>query len=136
VIAADITSTLVLIFALIAKMKLRAGYTDAIGTDLGIVGSAETEKALPKFSVRMLQGGGCQFVKLTFTNTITWASILRAGAAPACASSSPSTPKALMKTSARWSPQPPEVREYRMRLWDKVTPNGDWTDVVKVTVSP
>ena len=29
-----------------------------------------------------------------------------------------------------------EVREYRMRFWDKGTPNGDWTDVVKVTVSP
>jgi hypothetical protein len=30
----------------------------------------------------------------------------------------------------------PEVREYRMRFWDKGTPNGDWTDVTKVTVSP
>ena len=30
----------------------------------------------------------------------------------------------------------PEVREYRARYWDKGTPNGDWTDVVKVTVSP
>ena len=33
-------------------------------------------------------------------------------------------------------PGTPEVREYRMRFWDKGTPNGDWTDVVKVTVSP
>ena len=23
----------------------------------------------------------------------------------------------------------PEIREYRMRFWDKGTPNGDWTDV-------
>ena len=30
----------------------------------------------------------------------------------------------------------PEVREYRMRFWDKGTPNGDWTDVSSVTVSP
>ncbi|WP_461784857.1 hypothetical protein [Prosthecobacter sp.] len=30
----------------------------------------------------------------------------------------------------------PEFREYRMRFWDKGPPNGDWTDVVKVTVSP
>jgi hypothetical protein len=47
---------------------------------------------------------------------------------------------------ARWccppSPRPllvagqPEVRECRMRFWDQGTPNGDWTDVVKVTVSP
>lgn len=30
----------------------------------------------------------------------------------------------------------PEVREYRMRFWDKGAPNGDWTDVRRVTVSP
>ena len=30
----------------------------------------------------------------------------------------------------------PEVREYRMRFWDKGTPNGDWTPVQKQTVSP
>ena len=30
----------------------------------------------------------------------------------------------------------PEVREYRMRFWDKGTPNGDWTDIVRITVSP
>jgi hypothetical protein len=30
----------------------------------------------------------------------------------------------------------PEVREYRLRFWDKGTPNGDWCDVVKITVSP
>ena len=29
----------------------------------------------------------------------------------------------------------PEVREYRLRFWDKGTPNGDWTPVQKVTVS-
>jgi hypothetical protein len=40
--------------------------TEAIGTDLGIVGSEATEKALPKFITEMLQGAGCQCVKLTF----------------------------------------------------------------------
>jgi hypothetical protein len=47
-------------------MKLSAGYTESIGTDLGIVGAAVTEKALPKFSAELLQGAGCQCVKLTF----------------------------------------------------------------------
>ena len=28
----------------------------------------------------------------------------------------------------------PEVREYRLRYWDKGTPNGPWTDVAKITV--
>jgi hypothetical protein len=30
----------------------------------------------------------------------------------------------------------PAMRDYRMRFWDKGTPNANWTDVVKVTVSP
>lgn len=33
-------------------------------------------------------------------------------------------------------PAGPEVREYRMRYWDKGTPNDDWTDISKVTVAP
>jgi len=28
------------------------------------------------------------------------------------------------------------VRESRVRFWDKGTPNGDWTDVAKVTREP
>jgi hypothetical protein len=28
-----------------------------------------------------------------------------------------------------------ETREYRVRLWDKGTPNGDWCDNVKVAVT-
>jgi hypothetical protein len=30
----------------------------------------------------------------------------------------------------------PEVREYRLRFWDKGEGNGEWTDVSKITVSP
>ncbi len=65
-VSAALPGTLNRIFAPIAKMKLSAGYTENIGTDLGIIGSAATEKALPKFSADLLQGGACQCVKLTF----------------------------------------------------------------------
>jgi len=34
------------------------------------------------------------------------------------------------------SPGTPEIREYRARFWNKSTPNGEWTDVVKVTSPP
>ena len=125
------------IFALIAKMKLSAGYTDAIGTDLGIVGSAETEKALPKFSADLLQGTNSQSVKLTFykythqgvhiesrRGTDAWEFL-------GIDTESPYEDERPLLAAAT-----PEVREYRMRFWDKGTPNGDWTDVVKVTVSP
>jgi hypothetical protein len=30
----------------------------------------------------------------------------------------------------------PEVREYRVRYWDKGTPNGPWCDVIRITVGP
>jgi len=30
----------------------------------------------------------------------------------------------------------PEVRKYRLRFWDKGTPNGDWSDIATVTVGP
>jgi hypothetical protein len=65
-VTAALPGTLTRIFALIAKMKLSAGYTDAIGTKFGVAGYAETEIALPKFSAELLQGGGGQCVKLSF----------------------------------------------------------------------
>jgi hypothetical protein len=136
-VTAALPGTLTRIFALIAKMKLSAGYTEAIGTDLGIVGSAETEKALPKFSAELIQGGGCQCVKLSFykynhmgvyiegrRGTGAWEFL-------AIDTESPYIDERPLLAAGT-----PEVREYRMRFWDKGTPNGDWTDVVKVTVSP
>jgi hypothetical protein len=65
-VTAALPGTLTRIFALIAKMKLSSAMTDAIATDLGIIGSEATEKTVPKFSTEMLQGAGCQCVKLTF----------------------------------------------------------------------
>lgn len=29
----------------------------------------------------------------------------------------------------------PEVREYRAQFWDHGQPNGDWTDVARITVA-
>lgn len=34
------------------------------------------------------------------------------------------------------NPAQPETREYRLRFWDNGQPNGEWSDVAKVTVSP
>ena len=136
-VSAALPGTLNRIFALIAKMKLSAGYTETIGTDLGIVGSAATEKALPKFSADLLQGTGCQCVKLTFykyTHMGVYIESRRGTGAwefLAIDTESPYEDERPLLVAAV-----PEVREYRMRFWDKGTPNGDWTDVVKVTVSP
>ena len=125
------------IFALVAKMKLSAGYTEAIGTDLGIVGSEATEKPLPKFSAELLQGAGCQCVKLTFAKYGHMGVYIesRRGAGAwefqAIDTESPYVDERPLLVAGQ-----PEVREFRMRFWDKGTPNGDWTDVARVTVSP
>jgi hypothetical protein len=136
-ITAAIPGTLTRIFGLIAKMKLSAGYTEAIGTDLGIVGAAETEKALPKFSAELLQGAGCQCVKLSFYKYNHMGVYIesRRGTG-AWEFQSIDTENPYMDERPLLQAGTPEVREYRMRFWDKGTPNGDWTDVVKVTVSP
>ena len=130
--------TLTRIFALIAKMKLSAAYTEAIGTDLGIVGSEETEKQVPKFSAEAEQGDGCQCVRLRFSKYGHMGVYIesRRGANGvweflAIDTESPYEDERPLLVAGQ-----PEVREYRMRFWDKGTPNGDWTDVVKVTVSP
>ncbi len=125
------------IFVLVARMKLSPGYTTAIGTDLGIVGSEVTGKALPKFSADLLQGAGCQCVKLMFAKYGHMGVYIesRRGTGAwefqAIDTESPYMDERPLLVAGQ-----PEVREYRMRFWDKGTPNGDWTDVVKVTVSP
>ncbi len=116
-------------FALVAKMKLSANYTEAIGTDLGVVGSEETSRPTPKFSATPEQGDGCQCVKLGFykyghmgvylesrRGTGAWEFL-------AIDTESPYDDERPLLV-----PGQPEVREYRMRFWDKGTPNGDWTE--------
>ena len=127
------------IFALIAKMKLSPACTEAVATDMGITGPEDTGKALPKFLAELLQGTGCQSVKLGFFKYGHQGVYIesRRGAPDA-----PFAFLAIDTESPYMDERPllvagqPEVREYRMRFWDKGTPNGDWTDVMKVTVSP
>ena len=136
-VSAALPGALNRIFALIAKMKLSANCTEAIGTDLGIVGAAATEKPLPKFSAELLQGAGCQCVRLTFSKyTHMGVYIESRRGAGAFEFLGIDTQSPYLDERPLLAPTAPEVREYRMRFWDKGTPNGDWTDVEKVTVSP
>ena len=67
-VSAAIPGTLNRIFALIAKMKLSANFTEAIGTDLGIIGSEDDPSThpVPKFTAEAEQGATCQCVSLKF----------------------------------------------------------------------
>lgn len=124
------------IFSLVARIKLDAAYTEAMGQDLGIVGQEATGKPL-KFTASVVQGSTSQCAKLTFfkyshlgvyieskRGTGDWAFLGIDTESPYL----DERPLAVAGT--------PEVRSYRMRFWDKGTPNGDWTDVASVTVAP
>jgi hypothetical protein len=125
------------IFKLVGDMKRAPAYTESIGTDLGIVGPEVTEKPVPKFTVELIQGTGCQCVQIRFSKYTHMGVYIegRRGTGAweflAIDTESPYTDERPLLVAGT-----PEVREYRMRFWDKGTPNGDWTDVVKVTVSP
>lgn len=136
-VTAAVPGILPRLFTLIAKMKLASGYTNDIGTDLGVVGAEETPKASPKFSGEPVQGSDCQCVRMRFFKYghggVYIESRRGAGAWEFLAidTESPYEDERPLLVAGQ-----PEVREYRMRFWDKGTPNGDWTDVVTVTVSP
>ena len=136
-VVAQLPGTLTRIFALIAKMKLSAGYTETIGTDLGVVGSEETDKSAPKFLIEILQGASYQSSKLVFykyghmgvhiesrRGTGAWEFL-------AIDTESPYVDDRPLLVAGT-----PEIREYRMRFWDKGTANGDWSPVQKTTLSP
>lgn len=136
-VTAQLPGSLDRIFRQIAAMKLAGAYTEAIGTDLGIVGAEETEKPLPKFIVTLEQGPECECVKLVFykyghegvyiegrRNGSEW-EFLKID------SRSPWLDERPLLVAGQ-----PEVREYRGRFWDEGEPNGAWTNVMKVTVSP
>ncbi len=125
------------IFNLAATIKLAPGYTQAIGTDLGIIGAEEAEKSIPKVSSKVEQGTNCQCVKLTFAkygHMGVYLESRRSGGAWEFLAIDTESP--YMDERPLLAAAVPEIREYRTRFWDKGTPNGEWTDVVKVTVSP
>ena len=131
--------TLTRIFALIAKMKLSAGYNTAIGKEMGIVGSRKdpSTRPLPRVILEVLQSIVCQFVRVKFFKYMhmgvciesrrgngDW-EFLGIGIVSHFDDARP-----LLVAGQ------PEIREYRVCFWDKGTPNGEWTPVRKVTVSP
>lgn len=136
-VTATLPGTLTRIFALVSDMKRSSAYTEFIGTDLGIVGAEETEKASPKFTAETMQGMLCECVRLRFAKYghmgVTIESRRGAGAWEFLAidTESPYDDERPLLVAGQ-----PEIREYRMRFWDKGTPNGEWTDVVSITVSP
>ncbi len=124
--------------ALVQRIKSAANYTEAIGTDLWIIGTDEEidpTTAKPTFTATALPSGEVRlkWVKGAFDGVVI------EGRAPGSA-----TWTALgidhfspfVDTRDNATAGQPEVREYRLRYLLKDDQVGEWSDVVSVTTKP
>lgn len=127
-------------FKLAQLVKARAGYTEAIGLDLGIVGSVAPEppaSATPRIKVVEELGDDCHCAKVSFYKDGHQGIILetrRGGGAWEPLGIITKSP--YMDERELLVPTQAEVREYRARFWDDGKGTSDWCDVARVTISP
>jgi hypothetical protein len=126
------------LFDLVASIKTNPAYTPAIGQDLQIIGAEDgSTHDTPGLTATAQDGATQQAALLKFT---------KYGHMGVYIESQRGTGGWEFLTIDTESPYlderpllvagTPEVRKYRARFWDKGTPNGDWTDVVEITLAP
>lgn len=125
------------IFDFVQMIKRSPGYTDAIGQDLGIVGSEDTTvHNAPDYNLVTEMGTGCQCVKVRFKKYGHYAVSIyskRGGTdweLLGIDSASPYEDDRPLLVAGQ-----PEIREYRLRFWDAGSENGEWSSILSVTVS-
>lgn len=128
------------VFDFVQDIKEAAGYTEQIGSDLGVVGSEDAaDHPTPKFLLKIEQGSSCQCVRITFYkygHMGVYIECRRGGSSAEWEFLTIDTESPYDDARPLLVAGQPEVREYRMRYWDKGTPNGDWTAIEKITVAP
>jgi hypothetical protein len=125
------------IFAQVQIIKNLAGYSDAIGDDLRIVGAEDaSDHPVPKLFLSLEQGDDGPFVRIRFFKYTHMGVVVesRRGAS-AWEFLAIDTESPYDDLRSVLAPGQPEVREYRLRYWDKGTANGPWTDVGKIIVA-
>ena len=126
------------LFNLIQRIKMAATYNLVVGKDLGIISTQSTaDSDVPDFTVTTERGSTIERFKLNFTKYNHGGVIVesrRNGGPWEVLGFAVTKPwyddRALLVDTA------PEVREYRLRWWDKGEANGEYTPVQKVTVAP
>lgn len=124
-------------FKLVQEIKAKPGYTEAIGLDMGIVGSEDAaEHTAPEISLKTEPGQGCQCVKVRFKKFGHYAVAIysKRGADDwellGIDKESPYQDERPLLVAGQ-----PEVRQYKARFWDAGAEGGDWTDVASITVT-
>jgi hypothetical protein len=133
------------LFDLVALLKASPGYTKVMGLDLGVEvpdtaggeGMAGEDNAVPVVKGLAFLGEQGPGARLTFVkhgHMGVYIESRRGNGAwefLAIETNSPYNDERPLLVAGQ-----PELREYRVRYWDKGTPNGDWCDVIRVTVGP
>ena len=138
-VAAVPPGVLTRLFDLIAEIKASDAYTNAIGLDLGIVAPEDAAShPAPGMKLKVEQGAGSECVKISFVKYGHMGVYIESRRGPNAAWEflGIDTESPYMDERPLLVATTPEVREYRVRFWDKGTPNGDWCDVGRVTVAP
>lgn len=122
------------IFRFVRRTKLAAGYTEAIGTDLGLTGSGEgPERSVPRFELKSGRGAVGPVVEIAFFSYGHQGVFIESQHAGEVVETlglgggSSYEDQRPLRT-----PGQPEVRSYRLRFWD----NGEWTPWREITVTP
>lgn len=126
------------LFKAVQDIKDGELYTTTAGSDLQVIGTEinPEDHPVPIFLTKVGQGETCQCVSFTirhYTHEGVVIESKRGGI----------WEQVGITTASKWEddrplldPTKPEVREYRMRYWDRGIANGEWTDIAKVTVAP
>lgn len=125
---------------LVQRIRYAPGYTKDIGDELGMTGDdggnvVDPDTAKPTAKATVLTGSQVriEFDKRRFDGV--WIESRRKGDADW-------TPLGVDLFSPYMDTRPPaqagtpEVREYRLRYYDKDAPVGEWSDIISVTTTP
>lgn len=130
------------LFDLVQLIKNSPGYTDTIGTDLGIIGATvagavAAGQTAPDAKFTVVQGPTGKNVQINFGKHGHMGVYIESqrGTGPfefvAIDTEVPYLDARPLLVAGT-----PEVRQYRLRYWDKGLANGDWSAIVSVTVGP
>jgi len=141
-LTAVLPGALARIFKFVKMIKGAPGYTEGIGLLLGVVGSEippppPGSGTPPRISLSLNQIPSQQQVLIKFFkdgHDGVWIESRRGTGPWEFLTISTKSPH--IDTRELLSPTVAEVREYRAMFWDQGQPNGDWSGVEKITVSP
>ena len=124
------------LFAQVVRVKNGLGFNDYIGNELGVISSPDTtDHPWPEFSLDYEHGPDLHRVRISFIkhgHDGVWIECRINGGEWVALGADNAKPH--YDTRPLLDPALPEVREYRLRWWDKGEPNGEFSPIQKIVV--